>query len=394
MKRVADVSGMLVAKKKLRMPFYQYLTNALPDGERIIERLLALRAQLRAEIPVRTQNATLLLATWNIREFESPKYGERVPESYYYIAEIISHFDLVAVQEVYRDLEGLYQVQRILGNDWKFLFTDETMGSAGNKERLAFLYDSRKVTFAGLASEIVLPPSASKTGDGEKEAPPARQLARTPFSVGFKSGWTNFVLTTVHIYYGDDRADDPTRVQEIQSIAAFLAKQSEDSSAWSHNSILLGDFNIYTPNDPTMAALLKNGFSIPAELQNLPSNASQDKTYDQIAFRIRKDRFETTGKAGVFNFYKTVFREEDEQVFAPYMGEAYTSKKTDVPRTEKEKTAYYRQWRTFQMSDHFPMWVELRIDFSDAYLQRKLDEKTTQTRGLGAGKPPRHPLLP
>jgi len=376
------------------MPFYQYLTNEMPDGARIIERLLALRKQLKTEVPLRTQDGTLLLATWNIREFESPKYEGRTPESYYYIAEILSHFDLIALQEIYRDLEGLYQVQRILGNDWKFLFTDETMGVAGNKERLAFLYDSRKVTFAGLASEIVLPPKSVSTPDGGKESQPARQLARTPFAVGFKSGWTTFVLTTVHIYYGDDRPDDPLRVQEIGEIAAFLAKQSEDPSAWSHNLILLGDFNIYSPGDATMQALTKNGFVIPAELQNRPSNITQDKTYDQIAFRVRSDRFETTGKAGVFNFYKTVFRDEDEALYAPQMGEGYEHGKDGVPR--KNKSAYYKQWRTFQMSDHFPLWVELRIDFSDAYLQRKLEEEKVQARGLGlsGGRPPRHPLLP
>jgi len=374
------------------MPFYQYLTNEMPDGERILERLLALRKQLKTEIPLRTQNDTLLLATWNIREFESPKYDSRVPESYYYIAEILSHFDLIALQEVYRDLEGLYQVQRILGSDWKFLFTDETMGVAGNKERLAFLYDSRKVTFAGLASEIVLPPKSVSAPGGGRESQPSRQLARTPFAVGFKSGWTNFVLTTVHIYYGDDRADDPLRVQEIGEVAAFLARQSEDPSAWSRNLILLGDFNIYSPGDTTMQALTKNGFVIPPELQNRPSNSTQDKTYDQIAFRVRSDRFETTGKAGVFNFYKSVFRDDDEALYAPYMGEGYENGKNGEPR--KNKSAYYKQWRTFQMSDHFPLWVELRIDFSDAYLQRKLEEKKIQARGIGGGRPPRHPLLP
>jgi hypothetical protein len=76
------------------------------------------------------------------------------------------------------------------------------------------------------------------------------------------------------------------------------------------------------------------------------------------------------------------------------MGEGYEHGKDGTPR--KNKSAYYKQWRTFQMSDHFPLWVELRIDFSDAYLQRKLEEEKVQARGLGisGGRPPRHPLLP
>lgn len=30
----------------------------------------------------------------------------------------------------------------------------------------------------------------------------------------------------------------------------------------------------------------------------------------------------------------------------------------------------YASWRTHQMSDHMPMWVELRIDFSREYLSK------------------------
>ena len=35
----------------------------------------------------------------------------------------------------------------------------------------------------------------------------------------------------------------------------------------------------------------------------------------------------------------------------------------------EEKRKKYRDWRTYQMSDHLPMWVELRIDFGDDYLE-------------------------
>ena len=37
----------------------------------------------------------------------------------------------------------------------------------------------------------------------------------------------------------------------------------------------------------------------------------------------------------------------------------------DVP----PRRAYeYRDWRTHQISDHLPMWVEIETDFADAYL--------------------------
>ena len=81
------------------MPFYRSL--AYEDNRdfapRTIDRLVALREQLRTEIPARTLRDTLLLATWNIRDFDSNKFGQgpRLDESYYYIAEVIAAFDLV-----------------------------------------------------------------------------------------------------------------------------------------------------------------------------------------------------------------------------------------------------------------------------------------------------------
>ena len=53
------------------------------------------------------------------------------------------------------------------------------------------------------------------------------------------------------------------------------------------------------------------------------------------------------------------------------MGEAYEL--TSKGKLRKDKTAYYTTyWRTYQMSDHLPMWVELKIDYSDQFLQDKL----------------------
>ena len=156
-------------------------------------------------------------------------------------------------------------------------------------------------------------------------------------------------------------------MEEIRQIANFLRRRTEAEDAWSKNLILLGDFNIFSPKDITMKKLTDAGFVIPEELQNLPSNALQNKHYDQIAYRSRKGRFGTTGKAGVFDFFQTVFGVEHEKDYAHLMGEKYKGKDASG------KTAYFRDyWRTHQMSDHLPMWVELKTDYSDQYLRSKL----------------------
>jgi len=130
--------------------FYDWIDSGTEEGKRTAERLLKLREALEREIPERRIGGTLLLATWNIREFDSATYGDRRDEPLLYIAEIIDHFDLVAVQEVRDNLKALERLMDLLGSWWKHLLTDVTEGRPGNRERMAFLYDSRKVRFGGV----------------------------------------------------------------------------------------------------------------------------------------------------------------------------------------------------------------------------------------------------
>ena len=93
------------------MPYYYNLHRldsqfTAAHAQRTAEGLLRLKQAFKdEEVPERVRSSKLLLATWNmatwnIREFESSKYGPRQREALYYIAEIIDHFDIVAVQEV------------------------------------------------------------------------------------------------------------------------------------------------------------------------------------------------------------------------------------------------------------------------------------------------------
>jgi endonuclease/exonuclease/phosphatase family metal-dependent hydrolase len=353
------------------MVFYDRIDGNTTAGKRTAERLLKLREALRREIPQRDIAGSLVLASWNIREFDSSAYGAREDEPLYYIAEIIDHFDLVAVQEVRDDLSSLERLVDLLGWWWKYLLTDVTdEGGRGNWERMAFLYDSRKVRFGGLAGEVVIPPEKQE-GGGTLE--PAKQLARTPFIVGFGVDWFRCTICTTHILYGESVAEDPERLEEIRVLARFLADRTKGKYAWAKNMILLGDFNIFDTTDETMTAITDAGFVVPQQLQALPSNAPKTKHYDQIAFIAPEleNRLELS-RAGVFDFYQYVYREEDEDLYVDEMGAAYFRKRTGTERDEEERTAYYMDyWRTYQMSDHLPMWIELKTDFGEEYLKEK-----------------------
>ena len=74
-------------------------------------------------------------------------------------------------------------------------------------------------------------------------------------------------------------------------------------------------------------------------------------------------------RAGTFDFFATVYRPQDIEIYRRLFDEKNTKGKP-----EKIIENYYLQtWRTFQMSDHLPMWIELKIDFSNQYLENILE---------------------
>ncbi len=219
------------------MANYFYLRNDFPkisDREYVVERLIQLKEQLRKTVPMKEVENTLIIGTWNIRDFGKVNrrgYGKRTKDSHYYIAEIISAFDFVAVQEI-NELEEWNKVMRILGPSWDFIATDITHYKlGGNEERLTFVYDKRKVTFKNIAGEIVLPNdmliSDSEITNSPDPMADGKQFRRTPFIVSFQSGWLKFDICTVHIYYGQGTSGLKQRIQEIKAIGKYLSTRAD-----------------------------------------------------------------------------------------------------------------------------------------------------------------------
>jgi len=389
------------------MPFYKPIRNIEPKKirTRTLAGLNRLRTKLDEAIPEKTRDATLVLGTWNIRNFDDNRFmnGARTIEDLYYIAEIISRFDVLAVQEVCDDLSPLENLMGLLGNDYSYIVTDVTEGRSGNGERLGFIYDQRKVSFKGVAGELVLPDNMQIIDDEKR-----RQFSRTPFMCSFQAGWFKFLFSTVHIYFGAASGEKyERRVKEINKVAKFLSKRAKEDD---QNHILVGDFNIVEPGSRGANALQKNGFEV---FQNKEgSNKDQTRHYDQISFRVRENELRFTdseNNKGVFQFFDSIYREED---FASYESDLKKTVKDKIKKlkvdieedtekrskTSSEKTKarlkksinkkkdgikdwekhlvdneilkhyYMKEWRTFHGSDHLPLWVELEIDFSEGYL--------------------------
>ena len=309
--------------------------------------IAALRTYLEQSLPAKASGGNLLIGTWNLRAFASlsrvwtagPKdTPKRDLRGLLAIAEIVRRFDVVAVQEVKGDLRALRDLMRCLGDDWAFLMTDVTLGDAGNDERLAFVFDTRRLKPSGLACELVVPP-----GWLGEIAPDAlrQQFARTPYAVSFRAGNTTFVLVTLHVTFGKAAVD---RVPELKGIARWLADWATQENEWSHNLIALGDFNIDRQGDPLWQAFTSTGLAAPAALNAVPrtlfsdpAKPENDKFYDQIAwFHDAAGAARLTlayRNAGFVDFRPWVYRE----------------------------LSLTRQALSFRISDHFPLWTEFAI---------------------------------
>ena len=320
------------------------LVAAEPPSEEVVADLARLRSALDESVPAKALDRNLLIATWNVRAFgdltekwessedDTPK---RDLHSLLCIAEIVSRFDVVALQEAKDNLKALRHLLKVLGPNWGLSLTDVTEGAPGNGERMAFLFDTRRVVPSGLACEIVVPEEQL-----ERIEPGAltRQFARTPYAVSFRSGTKTFILVTLHVLYGEDEEE---RLPELKAIAEWLAGWARDINSWDHNLIALGDFNIDRRGDVLHDAFVPTGLDIPEDLQAVPrtifadpEHPHLDKFYDQIAWFTGRNGLPALSlrysRGGYFDFAKAAL-------------------------TKRGLTKTQLSWR---ISDHYPLWAE------------------------------------
>lgn len=301
---------------------------------------------LNTVIPSKSSN-NVLIGTWNIKGFGSCNkvwyaQGNTSPKrdllAVQMITEIISRFDVVAVQEVKGNLRALRYVMELLGSSWSFVMTDITLGDAGNSERLAFIFNRDRISLSGLACELVIPPEEAKE---LTEDTYFRQFARTPYAVSFKRKDATFILVTLHIDYGESLID---RQIELEATANWMFNWARRTTKWHQNLIVLGDFNIDREGSPLYDAFVSTGLYIPESMRNQPRSIFDDdvgptsKYYDQIAWFTRQS---------MRSYYLDMeFIQGGNFDFVPF---AYNSQ--NMSRSSMQH----------RISDHYPLWVEFRI---------------------------------
>lgn len=325
--------------------------NAPADGvvpQAVIGEMRDFSAYLDATVPPkRAVDRNVLIATWNIAHFrsltrkwssssnDSPKRDYR---SLWAITEIISRFDVVAIQEVGSDFTALRAAMKVLGPNWSFLMTDRNAGQSGNNEHIAYIFDTTRMSLSGLAGELVVPDEAKEFGFDEGSF--KKQFARNPYAVSFSTRDTTFILVTTHIDYGDE---DTERVPELRGIAKWMQDWAARERRWHHNLIVLGDFNLERTGNKLYEAFVSTGLEVPFVLQSHPrtiyaraSEPEKDSYHDQIAWFSKGNAaligLEVTD-GGIVELWGRLLRD---------LG---LTKRSFAPR----------------ISDHHPLWVEFRL---------------------------------
>lgn len=280
----------------------------------------------------------LLVATWNIANLG---LQDRRDKDHRLIAEILSWFDMVAVQEVNDDLSGLRGVQQHLPARYRVLFSDP----GGNDERFAFLYDSEKVTPLEEVGEVTVPPTELKHVKLSGVAQKFSGFDRNPYLAAFLAGDFRLLLANVHLYFGKEEGKSGMvrRCLEAYGLARWADLRHRSRNAYVKNIMALGDFNLpkLEPADRVYRALTSRGLRIPKHSTRVGgSNLNDDAHYDQMAVFPGPVQKAITA-AGVFDF--------DGAVFADLWGEA------------RSQQAKFRSYVRYYLSDHRPLWAQLRI---------------------------------
>lgn len=285
----------------------------------------------KRKIPEKSNNK-LLMATWNIANLG---LQNRWQDHYTLIAEILSWFDIITIEEVNDNLEGLRAIEAELPSYYELDFSDK----AGNNERTAFVYDGRKIKRLEMIGEVSVPPKDYKYIKIDDITTQFNGFDRNPYLATFSFMQFNFMLIGVHIFFGsEEKKDVDRRALETFALARYAYLRRKSKHAYMKNIIAMGDFNLpkVEKGDPIYDALTKKGLRLPNHSTKVYSNINNDKQYDQIAF-FPGLKSKITAH-GVFDF--------DSEIF---------------PDLWQESTSKFRSYLRYYMSDHRPMWMQLDV---------------------------------
>lgn len=284
---------------------------------------------------------TLLVGSWNVANLGAQL---RRGDDLRLIAEILSWFDIAAVQECRDNFGDLEDIMHYLADGYGYVMSD----ASGNNERMVFLCDRKKLRLLEEIGEISFPPKeAARVAIPGVKAKFAG-FDRTPYLASFVlNDKMSVLLINVHLFYGSEaKPDIQRRALETAAVARWAAVRRKSRYSFAREVVALGDFNMPKPDkhggNVVYDALTSRGLVTPEHSAEIGSSIASDNHYDQVAI------FPETSKncfvdMGVYDYDTVIFRElwnrgtsaADRNTFMGYL-------------------RYY-------MSDHRPVWFRMRM---------------------------------
>ncbi len=261
---------------------------------------------------------TIRLATFNIQIFGKKKSGNEQVMGV--LAQIVSQFDLIAIQEV-RGGDSV-PIQRLVdllnASGGRYTATvSEPIGRTSQTESYAYVWDENRIQLVPKSAYVVM-----DTAD---------RMQREPMVASFqvRTGGTDgrapfrFTLINAHTSPREVAASAIGNEMNVLDDVFVRVRQYGYESTGEEDCILLGDLNVNTKG-------LRELGQIPGVRTiagDINTNTRRSKTYDHILIDQNMTR-EFTGRFGVLDF------------------------QTDLGMSEEE---------ALKISDHLPLWAEFSV---------------------------------
>jgi deoxyribonuclease-1-like protein len=258
--------------------------------------------------PIEKPADTIGVASYNIQVFGASKLEK--PWVVDILAEIVRHFDIVAIQEVRAKEDRILPefVAAINANGSRYDFViGPRQGRTTSTEQYAFVYDTNRI-------------EVDRSSIGSM-SDPADVLHREPMVARFRTRTNSagipfsFWLVNIHT--------DPDEVASEINVLADVFRVMQTARADEDDVILLGDFNASDREFDRLGQVP----GITWAVTGISTNTRKNKMYDNILFsRVATTEF--TGRWGVVDV---------QSVFNLTLDQA------------------------LEISDHFPVWAEFRM---------------------------------
>ena len=367
-------------------------------------------------LPARRSDS-VIIGSFNIRKLGD--INKRTDESWQLFKNTLERFDLIAIQEVMDNSEGLYHLKELLGEHYKIAVSDSTgaaPGRRGNGELLAFLYNSRRIEQTEVASDLSFDRSyihnrlfsnrkainksldeyeeeikkweakviANKALGKRRPTKPTQSIPvflsfiRQPHCVSFRITGAagtepfNFIAVNAHLLYGKSKSE---RELEFKALIEWLTLRSKKIRTSRHpNLILLGDCNLdFGPSrvmrediDTLLKSLNKTYLkSKKAADANFPLLSEHPK-HGYLKTSLRQKA--TYDQIGIFSTDKRLPKPQDNKAAGSTAG-GFDYNVFDLGNlishalhgksineiTTKERKTIYKK-AEFDITDHLPIW--------------------------------------